>query len=89
MNSHLPSIKELVTNQKVHFQMYRKGELWYKTDSGFVFPVPVSDTGDGDFLVSDKAMFFMRYIRKHLENLKTEQDHNNTSSTPNQAGGPP
>lgn len=73
-NIDLPSVKELVTNQNVTFQMYRKGELWYKTDSGFVFPVPVSDTGDGDFLSQDKALFFMRYIRKHRDALVEEQN---------------
>ena len=34
---------------------------------GFEFAVPVSDAGDGVFLASDRAMLFMRYIRKQLE----------------------
>ena len=61
-------IKEMVKdNQKVHLQFYRAGELWYMTDSGFEFPVPISDTGDACFNRDDKALLFMRYIRKHLE----------------------
>lgn len=61
----MQSVKELVANGKlVHFQFYRKGELWYKTDDGFEFAVPVTDAGDGVFLASDRAMLFMRYIRK-------------------------
>lgn len=64
----MQSVKELVANGKqVHFQFYRKGELYYKTDDGFEFSVPVADAGDGVFLASDKAMLFMRYIRKQLE----------------------
>lgn len=51
----------------VHFQFYRKGELFYKTDSEFLFTVPVSDAGDGVFLAEDRAMLFMRYIRKQME----------------------
>ncbi|MFY0656201.1 MAG: hypothetical protein JXR12_05525 [Neptunomonas phycophila] len=49
---------------------YRKGELYYSTDCGFEFPVPVSDTGDGIFLAEDKALTYMRWIRKQLENIK-------------------
>ena len=68
----MQSVKELVAGGKlVHFQFYRKGELWYKTDDGFEFAVPVADAGDGVFLASDRAMLFMRYIRKqHDANLQ-------------------
>ena len=64
----MSTLKELVANGKrVQFVMYRKGELHYKTDDGFAFVVPVEDCGDGVFLNEDKAMLFMRYIRKQLE----------------------
>ena len=64
----MSTLKELVgPGQTVHFQLYRKGELHYKTSSGFDFVVPVEDCGDGQFLAQDKAMLFMRYIRKQLE----------------------
>ena len=60
-------IKDMVKDgKKVNFQFYRKGELWYSTECGFVFPVPIDDTGDGTFNREDSAMFFMRYIRKQL-----------------------
>jgi len=66
------SIKDMVkAGALVHFAFYRKGNLYYTTDCGFVFPVPVSDTGDADFLAKDKAILFMRYIRKELEALAT------------------
>ena len=64
----MKTLKEMVSNQaQVHFCFYRKGELWYKTDCGFPFPVPISDTGDGTFMNQDKAFLFMRYIKKQLE----------------------
>ena len=64
-------IKELVSNNNmVHFMFYRKGQLWYRTDCGFEFPVPVDDTGDAEFLASDRAMLFMRYIRQHLQSIE-------------------
>ena len=59
---------------KVHFQFYRKGELFYKTDCGFEFRVPCSDTGDGVFLNEDKAMLFMRYIKKEIKESQTYKD---------------
>jgi hypothetical protein len=65
------SIKEMVANgRKVKFVRYKNGELWYATECGFEFPVPTSDTGtEATFLAEDKAMLFMRHIRKHLEVL--------------------
>ena len=60
------TLKEHVKGH-VQFQFYRKGELFYKTDSGFEFTVPIADCGDGVFLNEDKAMLFMRYIRRQLE----------------------
>jgi len=68
-------IIDLVKNQKVHFDFYRDGEMWYKTDSGFIFPVSIKDTkeiGNATFLRDDKAIFFMRYIRKYKEELDNE-----------------
>ena len=56
--------------KKVNFSFYRQNELWYKTEDGFEFPVPTQDTGDGVFLAEDKAIFFMRYIRKHVKMIE-------------------
>lgn len=62
------NIKEHVSNnKKVKFLFYRQKELWYETELGYKFPVPIDDTGEGTFLPEDKAMFFMRYIRKQME----------------------
>lgn len=64
------SIKEMVADgRKVRFVRYRKNELWYSTECGFEFPVPLEDAGDATFLAEDKAMLFMRYIRKHQQLL--------------------
>lgn len=56
--------------RKVRFVRYRAGNLWYETESGFEFPVPVADAGEATFLAEDKASFFMRYVRKHLEAIR-------------------
>lgn len=64
------SIKEMVTgNKQVKFLYYKENELWYETECGFAFPVPIDDVGNATLLAQDKALLFMRYIRKHLEML--------------------
>jgi hypothetical protein len=64
----MTSLKDMVSGDKqVTFVRYRDGELWYVTDDGFEFPVPVADIGNATFLARDKALLFMRYMRKHVE----------------------
>ncbi len=65
------SLKEMVeNNQKVTFRFYRDGHLWYSTECGFEFPVPISEAGTATFLAEDRAILFMRYIRKYMEYLE-------------------
>ena len=65
------SIKDMVKNKKkVYFSFYRDNELWYKTECGFEFPVPMLDIGNATFLAEDKALLFMRYIRKYIKILE-------------------
>ena len=72
------NLKERVSGQ-VKFSRFvnveAKKELWYVCDDGFEFPIPLSDTEGAEFKSSDKGMFFMRWIRKHMsliESAKTE-----------------
>ena len=62
------SIKDMVKDGKrVRFTKYLDGNLYYKTEDDFEFPVPISDIGNATFLAEDKAILFMRYIRKQVE----------------------
>ena len=64
------NLKEMIKDQKkVHFSFYRDMELWYITEDGFEFPVPIKEVGNATFMAEDKAILFMRYIRKHMEML--------------------
>lgn len=64
------TIKDMVKDGKqVEFVCYRHSELWYRTECGFEFPVPLDDIGNASFFARDRAMLFMRYIRKHLNML--------------------
>ena len=73
------TIKEMVqNNQKVEFRFYRDGQLWYATECGFEFPVPISEAGTATFLAEDRAILFMRYIRKHMDYMKKSMDQKNS-----------
>lgn len=101
----LPDLKTLVSgSNRVRFLHYRKGELWYGVEKEgdrygvsyerqwrrlFEFPVPISDCGDATFLAQDKALLFMRYIRKHLAALKEEMEGPSAGAGPSYAGGAP
>ena len=64
----VPTVKELVSgSKKVHFVRYQDGNLWYRCEgTSFEFPVPTSDAEGAVFLPEDKALVFMRWIRKHV-----------------------
>lgn len=64
------TLTEMVKDKKVCFSYYRDGELWYKTEDGFEFPVPTADAGNAVFQAEDKAILFMRWIRKHMDTVK-------------------
>lgn len=70
MNKTLPTISELVKNKTATFKCYRDSELWYEIDD-FTFPIPISDAGTGIFDNEMKAIHLMRWIRKHLETIKS------------------
>ena len=70
------SVKEMVSDGKtVKFKSYRKGILYYQTESGFVFEVPATDCGDAEFLNQDKAILFMRWIRKAVADYNKGQSY--------------
>lgn len=69
------------------FSYFRDGNLWYTINynfnevkdeveyySTFDFPIPISDTGTATFLATDKAVFFMRWVRKHIEMINNAQE---------------
>ena len=56
--------------QDVHFSFFSEGVLWYECFDGWTFPVPIDDTGAAQFLRDDKGIFFMRWIRKYMDEEK-------------------
>jgi len=63
-------IKFLIKNNWVHFQSYRQGFFVYSLRVGNVsyeFPVSLDDIGTATMQNCDKAITFMRWIRKAIE----------------------
>jgi hypothetical protein len=61
------ALKDLVAKGKVvRFLALMAESLWYETEDGFAFPVPLSETTGATFLAEDKALMYMRFIRKYL-----------------------
>ncbi|MCK9446460.1 hypothetical protein M0Q50_06250 [bacterium] len=63
-------LKDIVKDNVVNFSHYRASYLYYNVivdDIKYSFPVPIEDIGDATFLNQDKAIIFMRYIRKSLD----------------------
>ncbi len=62
--------KILQDNESVYFMFFLSGKLWYRTESGFKFPVPVKGVpGQSVFLSEDRANRFYPYIKAHAEKL--------------------
>jgi len=79
----LPKLTDMVAqNKKVFFSFYRDGELWYKCENNFEFPIPKDDMKGAIFKAEDKSIFFMRFIREHLKFLQASLDNENTSPPP-------
>jgi hypothetical protein len=65
------TLKELIKDHQVTFQYYRDHELWYRIeDTDFLFPVHINEITNTTFPNSDKAIFFMRWIRKYMEEIQ-------------------
>ncbi len=64
-------LKELIKDNPVHFASYRQGFFYYIVVTGtskvYQFPVPLDDIGTATMLANDKAITYMRWIRKAIE----------------------
>ena len=62
----------LTPTQRVKFDYYRDGNLWYSTINGFQFPVPVNTTLVTVYLANDKAEKFKYWIKRYYNQLKEQ-----------------
>ncbi len=66
------NIATLIKDNRVHFRRYRANYFYYGivepgTAIKYEFPVPLEEVGDATLFDSEKAIMFMRYIRKAIE----------------------
>ncbi len=69
-------LKKLIKDQIVEFDFYRDQTFYYICTDGenkYRFPVPLNDVGSGCMLSKDKAVYFMRFIRKSIENNELQK----------------
>ena len=61
-------------NKKVKFLFYRDCTFYYEQEDGFIFPISLEEAnvGRATFLAEDKAIYFMRWMKKYIESCKTE-----------------
>ena len=73
------NIKELIKGNFVKFDSYRQGNFYYKLidlnqtalqgeNIAYLFTVPIDDIGTATLLSEVKAITFMRWIRKAINN---------------------
>lgn len=63
-------IKDIVKDNTVYFVFYRQQHMYYGIDVGdekLMFPVPLEDVMDASLHAEEKAITYMRYIRKAME----------------------
>ena len=64
------NIVDIVKDNTVRFVRYRQGVAYYEvkvpSEGYFVFPVPLADIGDATLELEDKAILFMRYIKRAI-----------------------
>ena len=61
--------------KKVRFLFYRDKQFFYEQEDGFVFPISLEEANAGraTFLAEDKAIYFMRWMKKYIESVKNEE----------------
>ncbi|MEW6306097.1 MAG: hypothetical protein AB1705_21725 [Verrucomicrobiota bacterium] len=64
------TLTDIVRNKKARFIHYRDGNFIYETDDGFQFPIPLEDVEKATLLAEDKALIFMRWIRRQVKALE-------------------
>ena len=65
----MKTVKDYVKDdKKAYFKFYRQNVLYYETEDGtLLFEVPTYDLGDACANTEEKAIMFMKWIRKQLD----------------------
>lgn len=66
-------IKALVQGSSV-LVYYKQKTLYYKTEGGFIFPIPIDDCGDTTFNNVDRSMLFMKWIKRAVVQISADKE---------------
>ena len=64
------SLTQIIKDNYVHFDSYRAGIFYYTVnveDNNYRFAIDQMDIGDATMLKSDKAILYMRWIRRAID----------------------
>ncbi len=65
------NIKDIVKDNTVSFEFYRQQHMYYEIccpdGQKYTFPIPLEDVMDASLFAKEKAITYMRYIRKARE----------------------
>ena len=70
-------IKDIVKDNVVNFLRYRHQVAYYGVmvdNVNYSFPVPLDDVGDATLYSEEKAITYMRYIRKAIDDKTFVKD---------------
>lgn len=62
-----------IVKEGATFSHYREGHLYYVTDSGFVFAVPVAEVGNGTCCTKEKTMTFLKWVKPQHDAITEEE----------------
>ena len=60
-------VADMVRDKTVTFQYYRDHSLWYKTECGFLFGVPIEECGTATFNATERAITLLGWIREQID----------------------
>lgn len=70
----VPTLKSQIEgDKKVYFCKFENNTLWYRTEIGLEFPIEGDDLKGATFLPEDRAILYMRWIRKRIDVLNKAQ----------------
>lgn len=64
------TLKDLIRDGKTaKFKQYRLGNLYYETQEGFVFAIPLQELGESTLLAEERCASLMKWIKRALEEI--------------------
>jgi len=70
-------------NKVVRFAYFRDGDFWYQHEDGLLFSISLQEATSSKvtFLAEDRAMLFMRWIKRFIEQAKRDKENSHPPLT--------